>query len=126
MKDLEDFIDGSGENGFIYVSMGTVVKVPYNFRRLFLKAFAELPYHVIWKCESSDDFDLPANVKISKWLPQQDILGHRKLKAFVTHGGLNSMFETVYHGAPAVVLPVFADQNANSEKQKADGYGKMN
>lgn len=53
-----------------------------------------------------------------------DILGHKKLKAFITHGGLLSMYETVYHGAPAVVMPVFCDHDVNSEKSMTDGYGE--
>lgn len=28
------------------------------------------------------------------------VVGHRKLRAFVTHGGLLSLFESVYHGIP--------------------------
>lgn len=34
------------------------------------------------------------------------------------------MYETVYHGAPAVVMPVFCDHDVNSEKSKSDGYGE--
>jgi UDP:flavonoid glycosyltransferase YjiC (YdhE family) len=125
---LEDFIAGGGDFGFIYVSMGSSVKaanMPENLRKLLVNTFAKLPYRVLWKYESSIiQNDLPPNVKISRWLPQQDILGHKKLRAFITHGGLLSMYETVYHGAPAVVMPVFCDHDSNSEKAKADGYGE--
>lgn len=34
------------------------------------------------------------------------------------------MYETVYHGAPAVVMPVFCDHDVNSEKSMTDGYGE--
>jgi len=44
------------------------------------------------------------------------------LRAFVTHGGLLSMFEIVYHGVPVVTLPVFCDHDANAAKAAADGY----
>lgn len=47
---------------------------------------------------------------------------HPKLKAFVTHGGLLSMFETVYHGVPIVSLPVFCDHESNAAKAEVDGY----
>lgn len=30
------------------------------------------------------------------------VTGHRKLRAFVTHGGLLSLFESVYHGIPGM------------------------
>ncbi|KAH8284233.1 hypothetical protein KR054_002704 [Drosophila jambulina] len=126
-KDLEDFIGASGVSGFIYVSMGSSVKaanMPESLRRMLVKTFAHLPYHVLWKYEGSaaDIQDLTSNVKLSRWLPQQDILGHPKLRAFVTHGGLLSMFETVFHGVPVVTMPVFCDHDVNSAKAEKDGY----
>lgn len=62
------------------------------------------------------------NVYLSAWLPQQDILGHPKLKAFITHGGLLSMYEAIYHEVPMVMLPVFCDHDVNAAKAAADGY----
>lgn len=50
------------------------------------------------------------------------IIGHPKIKAFVTHGGLLSLFETVYHGVPVVAMPVFCDHDSNVEKAIRDGY----
>lgn len=49
-------------------------------------------------------------------------IGHHKLRAFVTHGGLLSMFESVYHGVPLVTMPVFCDHDVNAAKAVADGY----
>lgn len=53
-----------------------------------------------------------------------NILGHPKIKAFITHGGLLSMFETVYHGVPIVTIPIFCDHDANAAKAEVDGYAK--
>uniref|UniRef100_A0AAR5P7Z0 UDP-glucuronosyltransferase n=3 Tax=Dendroctonus ponderosae TaxID=77166 RepID=A0AAR5P7Z0_DENPD len=122
---LENFIEGAGEAGFIYFSMGSSVKasnLPDYFRALLMIVFRNLPQRVLWKYEGDDLTDLPSNVLLGKWLPQQDVLGHPKLKAFVTHGGLLSVFETVYHGVPVVSLPVFCDHDANAAKAEADGY----
>lgn len=74
---------GSGESGFIYVSMGSSVKVtkmPEQLKRLMIETFAQLPYRVLWKWESglSEIRELPSNVKTSRWLPQQDILGENR------------------------------------------------
>ncbi|XP_055603712.1 UDP-glucosyltransferase 2 [Uranotaenia lowii] len=126
-KDLEEFIAGAGESGFIYVSMGSSVKaanMPDHLRHLLVQTFSRLPYRVLWKYEANASMlmDLPSNVRLGRWLPQQDILGHRKLRAFVTHGGLLSMFETVYHGVPVVTMPVFCDHDANAAKAETDGY----
>lgn len=50
------------------------------------------------------------------------LVGHPKLRAFVTHGGLLSMYETVYHAVPVVTMPVFCDHDVNSAKAELDGY----
>ncbi|XP_067011774.2 UDP-glucosyltransferase 2 [Anabrus simplex] len=126
-KHLDDFIKAGGDHGFIYVSMGSSVKasnMPEYLRVLFVQVFSQLPYQVLWKWEAgeTDMSDLPPNVMLSRWLPQQDLLGHRKIRAFVTHGGLLSMFETVYHGVPVLTMPVFCDHDANAAKAELDGY----
>ncbi|XP_072386200.1 UDP-glucosyltransferase 2 isoform X1 [Diabrotica undecimpunctata] len=125
-EDLEEFVRGAGDAGFIYFSMGSSVKaanMPVYLRQLLFAVFKSLPQRVLWKYESENILeDLPSNVKLGKWLPQQDILGHPKLKVFVTHGGLLSMFETVYHGVPIVSIPVFCDHDSNAAKAEIDGY----
>ena len=35
---------------------------------------------------------------VEEWVPQNDILGHPKLKLFITHGGNNGQYEALYHG----------------------------
>ncbi|KAJ9589989.1 hypothetical protein L9F63_016881, partial [Diploptera punctata] len=125
-RDLEEFVSGS-DSGFIYVSMGSSVltsNMPEMLRFMFIRVFSQLPYRVLWKFEADEGSipDLPDNVRLGRWLPQQDILGHRNIRAFVTHGGLLSMFETVYHGVPVVTMPVFCDHDANSAKAELDGY----
>lgn len=76
---LESFIRGSGDAGFIYFSMGSSVKaanMPVYLRKMLMVVFRKLPQRVLWKYEDEDDMpDLPSNVMLGKWLPQQDILG---------------------------------------------------
>ena len=45
---------------------------------------------------SEDNFDMPTNVKFMSWLPQNDLLAHKKTKLFITHGGLNGKFSSHY------------------------------
>ncbi|ODM87622.1 2-hydroxyacylsphingosine 1-beta-galactosyltransferase, partial [Orchesella cincta] len=48
--------------------------MPENYRKVFINVFARLKQRVIWKWETETMPDLPPNVKLSKWLPQQDVL----------------------------------------------------
>ena len=40
-----------------------------------MEVFGSLQQRVLWKWDSDSMDDLPPNVRLSKWLPQQDILG---------------------------------------------------
>lgn len=76
-KDLKDFFDSSPE-GVIYFSMGSNlqgVMFPEKQRQEIMKAFSKLKQKVLWKWEDEELPGKPANVKIIKWAPQQDILG---------------------------------------------------
>lgn len=45
-------------------------------RSAILKVFSKLKQRVLWKYERDDiQNELPPNVRVSKWLPQNDILG---------------------------------------------------
>jgi len=56
-------------------------------------------------------------------LPQQDVLGHPNIRLFITHGGLLSTQEAVYHGVPIIGIPFFADQDVNMESAQNMGFG---
>ena len=58
-----------------------------------------------------------------EWLPQNDLLGHNKTRLFITHAGVNSMYEAGYHGVPVVAVPLFADQFGNAGKLEGKGMG---
>lgn len=97
--------------------MGSSVRasgMPDSLREMFIGAFTTLPYNVIWKWEGGKIDNLPSNVRIGAWWPQQELLGHSELRAFVSHGGLLSLHEAAYHGVPTLVLPVFCDHDGNA------------
>ncbi|XP_037939262.1 UDP-glucosyltransferase 2-like [Teleopsis dalmanni] len=123
--DIADFING-GENGVIYFSMGSNVKsknLPKETIDVLLKVFASLPQRVLWKFEDENLAGKPDNVFINKWFPQPDILAHPNVKLFITHGGLLSTMEAIYHAKPVIGLPVFYDQFLNVARAVKTGFG---
>ncbi|XP_037817465.1 UDP-glucosyltransferase 2-like [Lucilia sericata] len=125
-QDIEDFINSS-EQDVIYFSMGSNIKsehFPAPIRQILLETFASLPYKILWKFENPALMqNRPTNVFINKWFPQADILAYPRLKLFITHGGLLSLIESIYHGKPVLGIPVFYDQFVNMRRAQQDGFG---
>lgn len=61
---------------------------------------------------------------IRKWLPQNDILAHRNVVLFISHGGVFGSVESVWHGRPMLLIPFFGDQHRNTMRAVRLGYGK--
>ncbi|XP_022361699.1 UDP-glucuronosyltransferase 2A2 isoform X1 [Enhydra lutris kenyoni] len=76
---------------------------------------------VLWRYKGKKPATLGHNTRLYDWIPQNDLLGHPKTKAFITHGGTNGIYEAIYHGIPMVGLPMFADQPDNIAHMKAKG-----
>ena len=105
---LEKIMTDSGDEGVIFVSFGSVLQASFmsdDLRNTFLNVFRRLKQKVIWKWESEEMPNQPSNLHLSKWLPQQDILAHPKLKLFITHGGQSSSQEALCHKKPTVHIP---------------------
>lgn len=89
---------------------------------LSVDCFARLKQRVVWKFDKTLA-DLPSNVVIQKWLPQNDILAHPNVVAFISHGGVFGMVESVWNAVPMVLIPFFGDQHRNTKRAVRAGYG---
>ena len=123
---LQEFLDNSTQ-GVVLVSFGSTLSpsaMPDSKKQIFIETFRELNIPIIWKWDSEIE-NLPENVKIFNWLPQQDLLAHPNLKVFVTHGGLLSVMEALYHKTVIVGIPFVNDQKPNLRRAEKNGYAKM-
>eukprot|EP00038_Savillea_parva_P007479 m.170433 g.170433 ORF g.170433 m.170433 type:complete len:518 (+) comp13240_c0_seq1:81-1634(+) len=81
--------------------------------------------NVVWKTTTMPRRDMPKHVKIVDWFPQNDLLAHDRVVAFLSHGGLNSVSEAAYHGVPVIGLPLFADQWDNLARLEYRGMATV-
>nr|XP_045608557.1 UDP-glycosyltransferase UGT5-like [Procambarus clarkii] len=113
---LEAWVTGAGEGGVVYFSLGSVTNgtlLPVTYRDMFVDAFRQVEQRVIWKFEEKL-MEVSENVLMDTWLPQQDILADPRVKLFISHGGLLSSEEAVFHATPVLALPMSFDQPKTS------------
>lgn len=58
-------------------------------------------------------------------MPQSDILAHKNVVLFITHGGLFGTTEGVHRGVPMLFLPLYGDQYRNGQRAELNGYGRV-
>ncbi|XP_022836581.1 UDP-glucuronosyltransferase 2B15-like [Spodoptera litura] len=125
LQELKKIMDNA-KHGVVYFSMGSNLKskdMPEELKKSLLQMFGTLKQTVLWKFEEKMD-NLPSNVHILDWAPQQAILSHPNLAVFITHGGLLSTTESVHFGVPIIGIPVFADQFLNVVKAVNKGFAQ--
>jgi len=136
----------------LYISMGTVANTDDKWNSQFGKLAAsnglaestgkELIQFVFRCCfeavGENDDFlvvmslgpqndaleglpPVPSNFIVRAAVPQLDVL--QRCSAFLTHGGANSMHESLSFGVPMAVVPIFGDQPANADSVARCGAG---
>jgi len=122
---LEEFMSASND-GIIVVSFGSNVDlIPRDVVRKFCDALCDRRnrLRVIWKtnntklCPSVEE-----RVMFVPWIPQNDLLADTRVQMFISHGGLNSIVESVYHAKPLIIFPVSSDQPTNAGAAEYRGF----
>ncbi|VDD90073.1 unnamed protein product [Enterobius vermicularis] len=123
------FEQANNDRGVILFSTGFTghwKRAPKRIIDIFVSAFAERKdVMFVWQYDGPELKHLSSNVYIKSWLPQQDILGNPKTKAHISHGGLNSVIESMWHGVPVIGFPLTARGYDNLLRVTARNAGIM-
>ena len=113
------------ERPTVYMSMGTVVGAIDIFKAVLRIAIKNPNWKAVFAIGRGTSIDLlgpiPENVIVRNFVPQLEIL--RRVDAVVSHGGNNTVTETLLQGLPLVVIPISADQPESAGRVKACGAG---
>jgi glucuronosyltransferase len=101
--DLSNFLkNANDEDGFVLITSGNSRQwnyAPEIVKSNLLDAIASKPSTLfVWQYDGPALKNKPSNLLVKSWLPQQDLLGHSKCRVHISHGGLNSVIESVWHG----------------------------
>ncbi|XP_040559883.1 UDP-glucuronosyltransferase 1A1 isoform X8 [Gallus gallus] len=123
-KEFEAIVNASGEHGIVVFSLGSMVsEIPMKKGMEIADALGSVPQTVLWRYTGEVPPNLPKNVKLVKWLPQNDLLAHPKTRAFITHGGSHGVYEGICNAVPMVLMPLFGDQMDNAKRVESRGAG---
>lgn len=103
--------EASGADGFAYVSFGTFLSARADVLGRVVAAFRQSGRPVALSTGTADLDALgqvPASWLVARSLPQVSLLAHAGV--VVTHGGNNTVTESLTAGCPMVVLPFSTDQ----------------
>ncbi len=114
--------DGSGP--VVYVSFGSFLSVRGDVLARVAEALRGLSVRVAIATGATDPADLgpiPGSWLVRGFLPQVTLLRHAAVA--VTHGGNNSVTESMTAGVPLLVLPFSTDQFAGAAAIETAGFG---
>jgi MGT family glycosyltransferase len=107
----------------IYVSLGSLGYNDTNLMKRLIDLFSTSKYYFIFSLGSKYNqyINLPKNIFGYENLPQTIVLPLVDL--VITHGGNNTVCESLHFGKPMIILPLFWDQHDNAQRLHETGYG---
>jgi MGT family glycosyltransferase len=107
----------------IYLSLGSLGSADVELMQRLIDALAETDHLVVVSMgPRHDELRLAENMLGAEFLPQPAILPQVDL--VITHGGNNTITESLHFGKPTVVLPLFWDQHDNAQRMHELGLGR--
>lgn len=114
--------DDPGRRPAVLVSLGTVnADAGTRFFEMAVEALGSAPFQVVVVAPPDAIPDPPDNVLVRARVPQVALL--EQIDVVVSHGGHNTVCETLSHGIPLVVAPIRDDQPVIADQVASAGAG---
>ncbi|GAB0091278.1 UDP-glucuronosyltransferase [Sergentomyia squamirostris] len=123
-QNIQNFMDNA-QHGVIYLSFGTTLVHPSHLNQITIESFSKIKQKVLIKWNSEVQPYKSENIMWKKWFPQEDILAHKNIRVFITHGGIKGITEARYHAVPIIGIPMFYDQFTNIDTAVKEGWGLL-
>jgi MGT family glycosyltransferase len=112
----------SADGPLVYLSLGSLGSGDVALMQGLIDSLADTRYRVIVSMgPQHEQLRLAGNMGGAEFLPQTSILPQVDL--VITHGGNNTVTESLYFGKPMVLLPLFWDQYDNAQRMDETGFG---
>jgi MGT family glycosyltransferase len=107
----------------VYLSLGSLGSADVGLMQKLIDTLGPTDYFVIVSMgPQHHELRLAPNMIGEEFLPQPAILP--QVDAVITHGGNNTVVESLHFGKPMVVLPLFWDQHDNAQRMQELGLGR--
>lgn len=121
----EEALFPQGEGPLIYISLGTIFNDQVEFYRACYRAFGDSNFRVVLSLGAKVDRELlgpaPDNFVVHEFVQQSAVLESASL--FLTHAGMNSASEALWHGVPLLMFPQHGDQHLVAARVSELGAG---
>ncbi|XP_030773247.1 UDP-glucuronosyltransferase 2B33 isoform X5 [Rhinopithecus roxellana] len=79
-KEMEEFVQSSGEHGVVVFTLGSVITNMKEERaNVIASALAQIPQKVLWRYDGNKPDTLGLNTRLYKWIPQNDLLDIKRM-----------------------------------------------
>jgi MGT family glycosyltransferase len=111
-----------GEGALVYLSLGSLGSADIDLMRRLVDVLSRSRHRfIVSKGPRADELELADNMWGAARLPQTSIIPEVDL--VITHGGNNTVTESLHFGKPMVLLPLFWDQYDNAQRIDELGFG---
>ncbi|KAG5673008.1 hypothetical protein PVAND_003088 [Polypedilum vanderplanki] len=128
--DVIEFVEKS-EKPIILFTMGSSMlaeDLGYEIMHEVMNAFQKLlnDFNVICKCNEKfiRKFSQPQNVLYVEWMQQNELLANRKVRLIVSHGGMLTIQEAIWHEKPILGMPIQIEHQRNIERAIELGFAE--